>query len=73
MKKILAILCAIASVGGALFFGVRLLNRFARTAKEDRKEKKARRVYTWEQGDEAEPEQEAPCADAADEDGEPPV
>ena len=51
MKKILAILCAIASIGGALFFGVRLLNRFARTAREDRKEKRARRVYTWEAGE----------------------
>lgn len=72
MKKILAILCAIASVGGALFFGVRLLNRFARTAKEDRKEKKACKVYTWEQGDEAEPEQEEPSGEEA-EDKEQPV
>ena len=32
MKKLLAILCGIASVFGALFFGMKLLGRFAKSS-----------------------------------------
>lgn len=62
MKKLLAILCAVASIAGALFFGVRLLNRFAKTANENRRERKARRVYTWEQDAEEPGEVSEPAA-----------
>ena len=58
MKKLLGILCALVSIGGALFFGIRLLNRFRRTAREDRKERKVQQVYTWEQGDDSEAAEE---------------
>ena len=59
MKKLFGVLCALVSIGGALFFGIRLLNRFRRTAWEDRKEKKVPQVYTWEQGDDLETAEES--------------
>ncbi len=34
MKKLLAILCAVASVAGALWFGLRMLARFCRPSKD---------------------------------------
>ena len=55
MKKVMAVLCALVSVGGALFFCVRLLNRISRTARENRREKRFRQVYTWERPDEEHP------------------